>query len=131
MVEKVGSQSTRLEGGEGALLFGAAVRWCCSGTACRGALAPCGQAGGRACSLLQGWRAACQLSVLAFINPVCSHPPFAHAAQVVHTISLHCRMHNQAVSEVMLPLVMKLSKGKELGKKLKSKARGSVLCRAR
>lgn len=68
-----------------------------------------------------------QLSALAFIDPHCSHP----AAQVVHTISLHCRMHNQAVSEVMLPLVMKLSKGKELGKKLKSKARGRVLCCAR
>ncbi|PRW57530.1 hemerythrin [Chlorella sorokiniana] len=45
----------------------------------------------------------------------------AMVEKVVHTISLHCRMHNQAVGEVLLPLVMKLSKGKELGKQLKAK----------
>ena len=44
---------------------------------------------------------------------------------MVHTIALHCRLHNQAVGEALLPLVMKLGKGKELGKALKAKASGA------
>ncbi|KAI7835906.1 hypothetical protein COHA_010209 [Chlorella ohadii] len=45
----------------------------------------------------------------------------AMVEKVVHTIALHCRLHNQAVGEALLPLVMKLGKGKELGKALKAK----------
>lgn len=49
---------------------------------------------------------------------------------MVHTIALHCRLHNQAVGEALLPLVMKLGKGKELGKALKAKASGAAAGRA-
>ena len=42
----------------------------------------------------------------------------------MHTITLHCRLHNQALTEAVMPLVGKLSKGKELGEALTAKVRG-------
>lgn len=55
------------------------------------------------------------------------HPPHPFAPQVVHTIAIDCRMHNSAVFEVLLPLVVKLQKGGALSKTLKAKVGGRAV----
>ncbi|KAL4452154.1 hypothetical protein ABPG75_007816 [Micractinium tetrahymenae] len=45
----------------------------------------------------------------------------ANVEKLAHTMAVHCRMHNQVLSEVLLPLVQKLKKGKVLGKAMQDK----------
>lgn len=43
---------------------------------------------------------------------------------MVHTLGIHCRLHNQTRSEVVLPLVQKLQGGDKLAKLMEEKVRG-------
>lgn len=45
----------------------------------------------------------------------------ANVEKLAHTMAIHCRMHNQVLSEVLLPLVQKLKKGKAMGKAMQDK----------
>jgi hypothetical protein len=41
--------------------------------------------------------------------------------QLVHTIAVHCRLHNQTRFEVLLPLVQQLQQGEKLAPLMKEK----------